>query len=163
SPDGKNVYVTGKDSNALTIFGRYPDTSVGELWLHASLAEGSDVTYGLAAPTGVAVAPDSTEAHEHFFVSSSADNALSEYRGDLTHGYTQVGMWRNGFPNPIGGTVSGLMGASGVVATAGTFGTDVYVSSATESSVSAFTTDPLLRLYQAQVVTDGVLGYDGLA
>jgi 6-phosphogluconolactonase (cycloisomerase 2 family) len=156
SADGNTVYVTGQTANALAVFDRSPSLQ-GLLTYVGVVRQGAGGVVGLTAPTGVAVGPNG-----RVFVSSSGDDALSAF----DPGYpvlSQVGAWRNGDSNPTGGTISGMTGASGVVATDGYYGTDVYVSSPTDSSVAVFSTDALLRFHEAQVVQDGVGGFDGLA
>ena len=134
SPDGYSVYVTGETSNALAVFER--STSIqGMLTFTSALHDGDFGVDGLAAPTGVAVA-----SNGRVFVSSAGDNALSAYESSFPS-LVQVALWKNGDPNPyVGGTIGGLLGATGVVAADGYSGTDVYVSSETDSSVSVFTT-----------------------
>ena len=156
SPNGLSVYVTGKTSNALAVFDRSPSSS-GLLTFAGALREGIDVTYGLAAPTGVAVGPTG-----RVYVSSSGDNGFSAFNPSSPT-LSQVGVWRNGDANPFGGTISGMTAASGVVAATGTYGTDVYVSSPSDSSVAVFTTNFLFLFGEAEVVQDGVGGFDGLA
>lgn len=157
SPDGYSVYVTGETSNALAVFDR--STSIqGMLTFVSALHDGDFGVDGLSAPTGVAVAPSG-----RIFVSSAGDNALSAYESSFPS-LVQVGLWKNGDPNPyVGGSIGGLLGATGVATADGYFGTDVYVSSETDSSVSVFTISFLSQLYQTQVVQDGVDGFDGLA
>jgi MYXO-CTERM domain-containing protein len=160
SPDGHTVYVTGKTANALAVFDRTVQS--GLLYFDGAFREGEDVAFGLAAPTGVAVAPNG-----RVFVSSSGDDGLSAFDPGFPL-LTQVGVWRNGDTDPVGGfLISGLTGASGVVATTGySGGNDVYVSSPTDSAVAVFSNDsdfPFNRFHEMQVVQDGVGGFDGLA
>lgn len=153
SPNGLYVYVLGQSENALAVFERYPST--GTLNLLQVLRDGEGGVDGLATPTGVAVLPDGAYAGR-VYVSSYADNALAVFDPGYP-GLDFVDVWKNGVSG-----VTGLSGASAVVARNGTYGPQVYVSSQFDSSVAVFATDFIGQFSQVQVAQDGQSGFDGL-
>ncbi len=64
NPDGRYVYVTGRDENALVVFRR--DTTTGKLLILESFIDKKTLAHGLAGPRGVTI--DATGAH--LYVSS---------------------------------------------------------------------------------------------
>ena len=153
SPDGYRVYVLGQYENAIAVFERWAST--GELTLLQVLRDGEGGVDGLATPTGIAVLPDAPHAGR-VYVSSYADNALAVFDPGYP-GLDFVNVWKNGDPG-----VSGLSGASAVVARNGYYGPQVYVSSQFDAAVAVFATDWLDQFSQVQVARDGQDGFDGL-
>jgi 6-phosphogluconolactonase (cycloisomerase 2 family) len=80
SPDGLNVYVTGKDDNAVAVFQRNGTT--GRLTFLQVLKDGQGGVTGLRLPHGMAISPDG----ENVYVAGHDADSLVVFRRNLTTG-----------------------------------------------------------------------------
>jgi 6-phosphogluconolactonase (cycloisomerase 2 family) len=80
SPDGSNLYATGFNDDAITIFDR--NSVDGLLTYVGNLKNGIDGVEGMNGPTRLTVSNDG----EHIYVTSSNDDAIVAFRRDLTDG-----------------------------------------------------------------------------
>lgn len=126
SPDGRYVYATGLNDDAMAIFAR--DTVTGKLsWIKLQ-QDGVDGVDGLNGATGVAVSPGG----DHVYVTGSNDNAITIFRLDRATGellYLET-IWDN-----VDG-VDGLLSAMAV--TASPDGHHFYVAGQTDNAVAVF-------------------------
>ncbi len=143
SPDGKNVYVTGRMQDSVAVFSR--DLGTGELTFVEMRADGDSGAPGVPSgtmgrPSSVIVSPSPNE--EHVYVASDADNSITLFTRNSTPGptygaLTYVGMLQNDCP-----TVCGLHRPEALAVAPD--GLSVYVAAHTASTgaVSAFARDP---------------------
>jgi 6-phosphogluconolactonase (cycloisomerase 2 family) len=80
SPDGRNVYAAGGNSNAVVVFHR--DAVTGALGLVEVQRDGVDGTDGLAFPSSLALSPGG----DHLYVTGSHDDAVAVFGRDATTG-----------------------------------------------------------------------------
>ncbi len=109
SPDGRHLYVVGRDDNALVVFAR--DDVTGELTFVESLVDGTGGVFGLLGPSSVAVSPDG----RHVYVTADVDDTLAVFARDPTLDeltFIPAALEEDG----VGGA-NGLDGASNVVVT----------------------------------------------
>ena len=162
SPDGAHLYATGQFDDAISVFTR--NATTGALTFVEVLREG-DVQgpltiEGLDGAESVAVSPDGA----HVYAAGFNDGAVAVFTrnpatGQLTYMETQKDV-------TLGGTASGLLGASTVILSAD--GGDLYVASFTSDAVARFKRDTVVasptygKLIFQDAVVDGSPGINGL-
>ena len=152
SPDGKNVYVAGKNENSLAIFNR--DLGTGALTYVTKQTQGGGVD-GLLAPWGVTVSPDG----KNVYVAAQGEGAIGTFTRDTSTGllnYLEVD--QDGV-----GSVDGLGGITNVEVSP-LPGTNLYgASCGSDNAVPVFTRDPGTgSLTFLEVHKDNVGGADEL-
>jgi 6-phosphogluconolactonase (cycloisomerase 2 family) len=151
SPDGKHVYVTGEEEDAIAAFSREPVT--GALSFIAFLQDGAAGVDGLDQASGVATSPDGGSV----YATGRGDDAIATFARDPATGRLAfVGQERDG----VGG-VDGLDAAE--VPASSPDGRNVYVAGAGDNAVAVFSRDPATgALGFIGAVKDGAGGVDGL-
>jgi 6-phosphogluconolactonase (cycloisomerase 2 family) len=152
SPDGKHVYVTGFDDNAVAVFSR--DATTGALTFVEFKQNAVGGVGGLEHATGVTVSPDG----KHVYVAGQADDAVAVFSRDAATGaLTFVQFKQDGL-----GGVDGLAGAFDV--TVSPDGKHVYVAGQADNAVAVFSRNATTgALTFVEFKKDGVGGVDGLA
>jgi 6-phosphogluconolactonase (cycloisomerase 2 family) len=151
APDGRNVYVTGTDDDAVAAFSR--DPASGSLTFLGMHKDGLDGVDGLDGAWGVAASPDA----KHVYVASLDDDAVAVFSRDpVTGALSFVEVQKDA----IGG-VDGLDEAEGVAVSPD--GENVYVTGHIDDAVAEFTRNPATgSLAFLDIARDGVGGVDGL-
>jgi 6-phosphogluconolactonase (cycloisomerase 2 family) len=151
SPDGRNVYVTAADDDAVTVFARDGDT--GELTFVESKVDGEAGTDALDEAASVVVSPDA----KHVYVAARRDDAVSVFARDASTGSLDLVEVRK---NRVDG-VSGLFGATCVALSPD--GLHLYVASFVDSAIAVFERDPTSgSLAFIESHENGENGVDGL-
>jgi 6-phosphogluconolactonase (cycloisomerase 2 family) len=157
SPDGKHVYTTSFEDDAVGIFGR--NSTTGELTYLGMVQEGmgDPPIEGLTGANGIAVSPDGG----HVYVTGWIDDTLVTLnRNKDTGALTWAGTQKDGVFG-----VDGLLGASGVAASPD--GKNVYVASNLDDAVAVFEWDSVMGLpvlgyvEMEKNLVGGVAGMDG--
>jgi uncharacterized repeat protein (TIGR01451 family) len=150
--DGKHVYVTGLNDNAVAVFSR--NLSTGVLTFVEVKRDGVGGVDGLDGAAGVAISPDGA----HVYVTGANDDAVATFsRNSGTGALTYVGVLKDG----VGG-VDGLDGAGGVAVAPD--GRHVYVGGNVDNAVAVFSRNSGTGVLTfVEVKKDGVGGVDGLA
>jgi 6-phosphogluconolactonase (cycloisomerase 2 family) len=151
SPDGKHVYVAGRDDDAVSIFGR--DQSTGKL-SYLDTVWDSDLTVdGLDGVRSVIVSPDG----KHVYTASYISDAVAVFeRNANTGALTFVEMHKDG----VGG-VDGL--DVGISVAVSPDGEHVYATGNHDNAMAVFERDGESgALTFVEVHRDGVDGIDGL-
>ncbi len=153
SPDGRHLYVAGRDDNALVVFAR--DAISGHLTFVDAYVEGENGLFGMIGPSGVAVSPDD----RHVYVSTRQDDAVVVFARDPTLdtlSFVEIEL------DGVNG-VDGLDGAAGV-----TVSPDddlVLVAGFEDDSLAVFRRDPTtddLTFIEAEILgVESVTGLDG--
>ena len=155
SEDGKTVYATGFNSNAVVVFSQ--DAS-GQL-TPVQVVRNSDINDGLNGANAIAISPDS----KHVYVASVINDAVVAFTRNATDGkLTLAGLQKNGVADASGQTVTGLGGASNVVVSPD--GTRVFVTAIEDNALVAFERNPstgVLKWLQTQ--KNGVNNVAGLS
>ncbi len=162
SPNGAHLYATGQFDDAISVFSR--SNSTGALTFVEVLQEG-DVQgaltiEGLDGAESVVVSPDGA----HVYVAGFNDGSVTAFTrtpatGQLTYLETQK-------DTSLGGTATGLLGASTLILSAD--GGDLYVASFTSDAISRFKRDTVLasptygKLTFQDAKVDGAPGINGL-
>ncbi|OQX29225.1 MAG: hypothetical protein B0D92_04945 [Spirochaeta sp. LUC14_002_19_P3] len=129
STDGKNVYVTGENDNALAVFNR--NTSTGVLTFSTVFKDGTDGVDGLATPKSVTVSEDG----KNVYVASDGDDALAVFtRNTSTGALTFSPVFKDG-----SGGVDGLNAAWSVAVSQD--GKNVYVVGRYAAALAIFNRD----------------------
>jgi 6-phosphogluconolactonase (cycloisomerase 2 family) len=147
------VYATSEGTdNGIATFSRNPST--GAISFVEAEKDGIGGADGLLGARGVAVSPDGNNV----YVASEDDNAVAVFsRSSTTGALTFVEFEQDGVAG-----VDGLAGAAGV--TVSPDGRNVYVPSATDNSLVAFSRDAGTgALTFVEFEDDGANGVDGLA
>ncbi len=137
SPDGRSVYVTGRDADAVTVFQREstPGPTFGTLTLVAIVHNGdtlaSGVVSGLAGAAGVAVSADGANV----YVAGADDGAVVAFDRDPDTG--ELDLVEPFFNGDMGS--DGLIGATAL--TISPDGAQVYVASQDDNTVVALARD----------------------
>jgi len=129
SPDGRNVYATGRDYNSLVVFARNADT--GQLTSVQVLRDGTDGVDGLNSAVTVAVSPDG----EHVYVCGNDDNAIATFARDTDTG--ELSLVQVLFDDTDG--VNGLGDPNWV--TVSPDGRHVYVAAGQDDALGVFSRD----------------------
>ena len=151
SHDNKNVYIAGKDDNAVAVFQR--DLTTGALTFleyHVDSVNGVD---GLGGALSVTVSPD----NKNVYVAAYDNAAVAVFQRDLTSGtLTFIEYHKDGYNG-----VQGLNGAWSV--TVSPDNKNIYVTGQTASAVAVFQRDLTTgALTFLEYHTDGVSGVEGL-
>ena len=144
SPDGRHVYVTGLDDNALVRFSR---DATGDLTFAQALIDGEGGVDGLGGATGLAISADGGQV----YVAGARDNALTVFTRDSTTGafLTRSAIFRDGTDG-----VDGLGGAIYLVISPD--GANLYVTGNSDDAVAIFTRNPTTgALTFSAVLKDG--------
>ncbi len=154
SPDGKHVYVAGKNDSTVGLYLRDADT--GQLTYGASYTDGVDGVDGLQTCMSVAVSPDG----RYVYATGRDDYAVAVFVRDADTGtLTYVTCYKNGE-----GGVEGLRGARSVLVSPD--GKYVYVAGFYDDAVVAFAcnaaTGELNYLTCYKNGEGGVEGLDGV-
>jgi DNA-binding beta-propeller fold protein YncE len=151
SPDGENVYVTGRYSIALVVFNR--DTDTGALSYSTLFEDGVAGVDGLAGPCGVTVSADG----ENVYV-GGIDGTLAVFNRDTATGALSYSTL---FEDGVDG-VEGLDGAIDVAVSPD--GENVYVTGIDDNALVVFDRDTDTgALSYSTLFEDGIDGVDGLA
>lgn len=162
SPDGAHLYATGQYDDAISAFTR--NATTGALTfvdvLNDGDVQGLSTIDGLDGAESVVVSPDGA----HVYVAGFNDGAVAAFSrnpgtGQLTYLETHK-------DTSLGGTASGLLGASTLVLSAD--GGDLYVASFTSDAVARFKRDTVLaspdygKLTFQDAAFNGVSGVSGI-
>jgi 6-phosphogluconolactonase (cycloisomerase 2 family) len=152
SPDGKNVYATGRNDDALLVFNR--DASTGQLTFVELHQDGVNGIEGLDAARTVTISPDGN----HVYVTGVEDNALNVFARDAATGQlTLVETLRDN-----GDGVDGLAQPQEV--TVSPDGNHVYVAGWGDNALSVFSRDTATgALTFVEIQQNGTDGVDGLS
>jgi 6-phosphogluconolactonase (cycloisomerase 2 family) len=151
SPDGKHVYATGYQGDAVAVFSR--DETTGKLAFVEAQKEGVGGVDGIGGPCSVAVSLDG----RHVYVAGHLDDAVAVFSRDRTTGkLTFVEAQRDG----IGG-VDGLFVIQWVSVSPD--GKHIYTASYRDYAVAVFSRDENTgKLTFVEIQKDDVGGVDGL-
>ncbi len=162
SPDGAHLYATGQFDDAIAVFSR--DATTGALTyvevLHDGDVQGLLTIDGLDGAESVVVSPDGA----HVYVAGFNDGAVAVFARNPSTG--QLTYMETHKDASLGGTASGLLGASSLAMSAD--GGDLYVASFTSDAVAHFTRDTSIpsptygSLTFQEAVVDNALGVNGL-
>ena len=169
SPDGKSVYVTGRDSNAVAIFSRNATTgSLTQLSGTAGCVSNDGtggscaLGIGLSGARGVTVSPDSL----HVYVASQNGNTLAIFsRNPTTGALTQLA----GTAGCIAENGDGITCADGrglseaVFVTVSPDGNNVYAVSELSNALVAFARDALTGQLTQLTGLEGCISETGAA
>lgn len=129
SPDGKHVYATGRDDDAVAVFSR--DLATGELTYITCYKDDLDGVDGLNGACGVSI----SRCGKHVYAVGSSDDALSVFnRNSDTGELTYITCYKNGAAG-----VDGLNGAYAV--NISRYGNRVYVTGDLDGSLAVFKRD----------------------
>ena len=159
SPDGAHLYATGQYDDAIAAFTRNPTT--GALTYVDVLRDGNVqgllTIDGLDGAESVVVSPDGA----HVYVAGFNDGAVAVFARNPATG--QLTFMETHKDASLGGTASGLLGASTLILSAD--GGDLYVASFTSDAVAHFKRDTVgasptygKLTFQSAVVDGGVQG-----
>ncbi len=162
SPDGSHLYATGQFDDAVAAFSR--NSTNGALTyvdvLHDGDVQGLLTLDGLDGAESVVVSPDGA----HVYVAGFNDGAVAVFARNPSTG--QLTYMESHKDVSLGGTASGLLGASSLAMSAD--GGDLYVASFTSDAVARFRRDtsapsPAYGMLTFQeAVIDNALGVNGL-
>ncbi len=156
SPDGQNLYVAGRASDAIAAFTRNGDGTLTHL---ATYENGTGGVIGLNGVEAVLVSADGTKV----FAASYDDNAVVSFtrNGDGTLVFVDAD-----FDSQVDAestrVVDGLAGASALAETSDT-AHHLYVAGFLDDAVSIFSVRGDGKLEYETTAEDGVFGADGLA
>lgn len=156
SPDGQNVYVAGRASDALAVFTRNGDGTLIHL---ATYENDVDGVSGLDGVEAVLVSADGSKV----FAASFDENAVVSFvrNGDGTLVFADVDF--DGLIDPDSGrVVDGLEGATGLAEASDT-ANHLYVAGFLDDAVAVFSIQGDGTLEYETAAEDGVFGADGLA
>ncbi len=151
SSDGKNIYVTGDEDNAVSFFDRNDDS--GMMNYIGNLKDGVNGVDGLAGANGITISPNG----KFVYTSGFWDNAISVFARDAITGeltfISQMVQAENG--------VDGIHGANSL--TMSPDGNHLYVTGFWSGTLAMFSADPTTgMLTYMDFLRDGVDGVDGL-
>ena len=154
--DGRHLYATGENDNAIVVFDRNPAT--GALTFSQSKSDGVGGVDGLAVPKSVVVSPDDLNV----YVAGAGDSAIAVFSRDALLGTLT-------FRQTVKDGVAGADGLAGVSALAvsrdGGLGFHVYAAGSGESALAIYRRDAADagRLTFVDAERDGFGPVDGLA
>ncbi|MEO7793829.1 MAG: beta-propeller fold lactonase family protein [Thermoanaerobaculia bacterium] len=162
SPDGAHLYATGQFDDAVAAFARNP---VSGALTYIDVLRDGDVQGlltidGLDGAESVAVSPDGA----HVYVAGFNDGAVAAFARNTATG--QLTYLESHKDSSLGGTASGILGASTLILSAD--GGDLYVASFTSDAIAHFRRDTVVaspgygKLTFQSAVVDGVGGVNGL-
>jgi 6-phosphogluconolactonase (cycloisomerase 2 family) len=151
SPDGKHVYATGQQDNALAAFSRDPIT--GSLTFVEALLDGTGGVDGLSNPEMAVISPDGL----NIYVAATGDNAVGVFSRNALGG-TLAFVERK--QDGVGG-VDGLRSTQGIAISPD--GQHVYATSTDDDTVAVFSRSAITgTLTFVEMKQDGVGDVDGL-
>lgn len=153
SPDGKHVYVTGANDNAVAVFRR--EIATGSLTFAAAWFDGQNGITTLGVARSAAVSPDG----RFVFVASELDNAVTTFRRDASTGLLTIAATaRNG----VNGA-AGLAGAAAVMVSPD--GERIYLASSGDDALVVFDLDRQTGAlaYREHLASPATAGLDGAA
>ena len=145
SPDGKHVYVTGRDDNGIAVFRRETDSGsldFGKLTFLQSLLDGGLGGTFLAGASGVEISPDGA----FVYVAAATDDAVSVFGRNTTESSPDFGKLtflserHEGEASGLGGAATGLDGARQTLVSPD--GQHLYVASAVSDATVVFQRNP---------------------
>lgn len=126
SSDGKQVYATSYNDNAITIFER--NLLTGDLTFVNSFRNGDGGIQGLGGAFSIAISPD----ENHLYVAGSLDNSIVGFHRDLTDGSLT-------YASTVYDDQDGVDGINGVLGmTISPDGNYVYATGSNENSIAVF-------------------------
>ena len=151
SPDGKNIYVAGREEDAVSWVDR--NTTSGEITFNGFLKNGNNNVTHLNFPVSVRVSSDG----KHVYIVGREDNAISWFERNATNGdLTFSGFVENGANG-----ISNLLAPENLILTSG--GDFLYVSSPDANATLCFSRDSTTgNLTYLSSVVDGVNGVSGI-
>lgn len=158
SPDSAQVYVLGRESNAVVTFDR--DATSGQLTFARSVEKSAGNLQKLESPSGIAVSPGGAQV----LVTARMGNALLVFDRERDTTSPQFGAlaWRATQSDAPGGIAVGLGGAFGIALSPD--GSQVYVTAENDNAVSWFNRSLDGSLSLAGVIRHGepsVYGLEG--
>jgi len=152
SPDGKHLYVTSRDDDAVSTFSI--NSTSGMLTFVQDIADGTSGANNLDSPKLVMLSPDG----QHVYVASNNDNAITVFSRNSTTG---VLTFVEDIVDGVGGITS-LEGAYGIkLSPDGKF---VYVASDNDAAVTVFSRNSTTgQLTLVEVIQDGTNGANNLS
>ncbi|ALG68758.1 beta-propeller fold lactonase family protein [Beggiatoa leptomitoformis] len=152
SPDGTRVYVTAAGDNALNVFAR--DSNTGVLTLLGVQIDGVNGVDGLAGAADVKAISDGTNTF--IYVASSNDNAVTVFAKQSSGELVFIKTYKDGVDD-----ISNLLGANGLAFSP--TNSQLYVASATSSSLTSFTRNSDGTLVFSAVYNNNQNGFTGLS
>ena len=151
SPDGADVYVAGRNDNALAVFSR--DPADGTLTFVEIQRDGVAGVTGLGGAKGVAISSDGA----HVYAAGSLDNAVAVFGRDVATGkLTLIEVQSEGQNG-----VTGLARARALQLSPD--GANLYVAGGDDDALAVFDRDPATgTLTFVQLLKNGVNGVNGL-
>ncbi|MFC1562307.1 beta-propeller fold lactonase family protein, partial [candidate division KSB1 bacterium] len=131
SPDGKHVYVTGRDDDAVTLFSR--NSADGTVTFIEALTNTDIGGVGIWESKGVAVSADG----KNVYVTGSADDAVTVFGRNPVSGKLTFVEYEQDVP---GGSAEGLDGAISVTVSAD--GNHVYAAGKIDNAIVVFDRSP---------------------
>jgi 6-phosphogluconolactonase (cycloisomerase 2 family) len=150
SPDGKNVYATGEDDNAVATFKRNKQN--GKLTFVEELIDGQNGVDGIGSADGVAVSRDG----DNVYVVSDGDSAIATFKRKQNGKLDFV----NAKFDDQGG-VNGLSQAYDLAVSRD--GRNVYVAGCSDNAIATFKRKDNGKLSFVNAKVDGQGGVDGMA
>ena len=151
SSDGLNVYVTGRNDDAVAVFRR--DVNTGTLTFVEVQRDGQGGVTRLNGPSSVTVSPDG----RNVIVAAESDSALTVFSRDAATGALT-------FVETLRDNRDGIDGLGGVTfVTVSPDGRTVYAAGTRDDALAVFSRDVVTgQLAFIQVLRDGTNGIDGL-
>ncbi len=155
SPDGRHLYIAGKNDHSLAVFAR--SSTNGSLSFVERKRHGHGGVLGIQYITDVAVSPD----NKHVYASGFKSNAVAVFARSVTSGSLSFVEWKRQGDSDGSLTIDGMKGAQSLALSPD--GKHVYVAGRSCNSVAVFSRDAATgALSYVERQRDGVGGVDGL-